>query len=292
MKHYSHIYIALKAVQFLKQAVDGMGLKGTAKAARRNEMTTLQGMLYEQIDARGAAWAPDAILKDMHPNHVFKLVSPGDFPDYAFRAEDAIGDLYYWSGSLPDRIVVLADRIKEFQTTRQAYQEAYSLRDLAYTYYLLSHYVADAHVPMHCDLRDDPPGKGDTEKPRGTYLASTAHAKVEALWEDAVTPIAIQEGLIHASWDKINTEPTELTPSVTFSAEDGMPDAVQIVPIAAGCLRGRVVDMCVESHAACHRLFPTAEMDQAVLAEETRRVFGRAIGDLIAVWDYCWRQGR
>ena len=55
----------------------------------------------------------------------------------------------------------------------------FSARQIALTLFMLSHYICDAHMPLHCDLRDY---GGDRDKTR--RLPKKLHPSIEEEWEE------------------------------------------------------------------------------------------------------------
>lgn len=189
MKHNTHIYLAAKAIEFTKQSVDnviltdGRYLTGSRKTKERNIAKERYRILkyYENLITE-ASWAPDDVLHDNDPYHIFKLFTDDEFPDHGlidktkFERDNVI--YYKFAGGLPYRVDHLAQQIIDMSKLRD-YNDQFNLKQIMYNYLLLSHYIVDAHVPMHCDLRDDPPSRSrDTEpsrrsgieKPRGKYM--------------------------------------------------------------------------------------------------------------------------
>lgn len=54
----------------------------------------------------------------------------------------------------------------------------FSARQIALTFFILSHYICDAHMPLHCDMRD----YGE-EKDKTRRLPSSLHSSIEKEWE-------------------------------------------------------------------------------------------------------------
>jgi hypothetical protein len=54
----------------------------------------------------------------------------------------------------------------------------FSARQIAITLFMMSHYITDAHMPLHCDLRDF--GADDSPTRR---LPRTLHPSIEEVWE-------------------------------------------------------------------------------------------------------------
>ena len=195
MKHNTHIYLAAKAIEFL---YEGMGNLRYAKSGKtvpskllrekRASAKTLQRMLmhYQQVISE-ASWAPDDILNDKSQFHTFKLFTEKEFSDGKTFSKEIHKEKYYRAkggGGLPYKVDHLSRAIADMDKLRR-YNDRCSMEQIMYQYLMISHYIVDANVPMHCDLRDDPPSASDTKKPRnGTYFSGTLHGKVEKTWEN------------------------------------------------------------------------------------------------------------
>jgi hypothetical protein len=55
----------------------------------------------------------------------------------------------------------------------------FSARQIALLFFVLSHYIADAHMPLHCDLRDYGGKRGKLKR----RLPAGLHPTIEELWE-------------------------------------------------------------------------------------------------------------
>jgi hypothetical protein len=311
VKHNTHIYLAAKAIELTRQSVDntydekGKLLRGRKKTKERNAAKERQRILqYYQEFIEEATWAPDDIMKDNDPFHIFKLFTDEEFPDHGLghrpRFEKDGVTYFKFAGGLPYRVDHNAQEIITMTKLRD-YNDQFELKQVVYKYLLISHYVSDAHVPMHCDLRDDPPGiKKDPEpsrrrgsgKPRGRYMKSSAHGKLEGLWDDAVTPVALREGVFPRTWEKEDVEDSDYSDAVTFTFKDcrkGGDIRVPIIP--RNGLMDFMIDVCIESKKRGQVLFPLADpkvRNDAELPAMTRRIFADAIGNLMAVWRYIW----
>ncbi|MDH5542130.1 MAG: hypothetical protein OEY64_04105 [Nitrospinota bacterium] len=311
MKHDTHIYIAAKAIDLTRQSVDnirtvtGRHLSGTSKSRERRESTKRQRIMrYYESFLREATWAPDDILADNDPNHIFKLFTDKDFPGHNLKEKDKFeldGTLYYrFGGALPYHVDHLARVIAHMGKLRD-FNDQFELRQMMYLYMLISHYVTDAHVPMHCDLRDDPPNEGKdqdpsrrkgTAKPKGKYMKSSSHAEVEGIWDDAVKPVAVLEKIIEPADEKHAAEPTELSPDVTFTFKDCKKGKIIVVKdIPKNGLMDFMIDVCIKSKKRGEEIFPVGNpevMDKAALKRHTREIFADAIGNLMSVWRHIW----
>jgi hypothetical protein len=115
----------------------------------------------------------------------------------------------YWvhktkSGHLPNRVIAISHNVGDMlkmsdypmafyvkKVKSKAYREDdlskmkvkdltlspnFSARQIAVTSFILSHYICDAHMPLHCDLRDY--GPEDTRR-----LPAKLHPSIETKWE-------------------------------------------------------------------------------------------------------------
>ena len=116
----------------------------------------------------------------------------------------------YWihekySGHLPDRVIAISHTIGDMlkmsdypmafyakKKRSRAYMEEdlskqnirdlslspnFSARQIAIMFFIISHYICDAHMPLHCDLRDYGGKKLKRRLPR------SLHPSIEKLWE-------------------------------------------------------------------------------------------------------------
>jgi protein gp37 len=132
--------------------------------------------------------------------HTFKLFTDREFPDSKQYAKEIYAQNYYRTtggGGVPFKVEHLAHVLADMNKLR-IFNDRCSMEQIMYYFFLLTHYIADAHVPMHCDLRDDPPSEGDTTKPRnGIFFPESLHGKIESLWDDAVTPLALAQRMMY-----------------------------------------------------------------------------------------------
>lgn len=303
MKHNTHIYLAAKAIEFLYEGMANLSYAKSGKAVdakklreKRASAKTLQRMLMHYKDVISeASWAPDDILNDKSQFHTFKLYTDEEFPGGVAFAKEIHKDIYYRAkggGGLPYKVDHLSRVIADMDKLRR-YNDRCSMEQLMYQYLMISHYIVDAHVPMHCDLRDDPPSASDTTKPKnGTYFSGTLHGKVEKAWEDAVNPVALEEGIIGLSRETDDKLPSELSADVVFHVTDpGHCALIQPVQISDNSLMDYMIDLCISTKERSLTLFPiddpNAWTDEDLKAA-TRPVFADSISALISVWMWIW----
>ena len=303
MKHNTHIYLAAKGIEFLYEGLDNLRYATTNRKAvsatrnkRRREGKILQQMLMHYQNAISeASWAPDDILNDKSQYHIFKLFTDRDFPDSRqFAKEIHEGEYYRASGGggLPYKVDHLARVISDMDKLRR-YNDRCSMNQIMYQFLLISHYVVDAHVPMHCDLRDDPPSANNTTKPRnGDYYSDALHGKIEQIWEDAVTPVAIEEEIIRSKRKDDDAPSSPLSQQIRFNVTNDN-HCAEIMPyvIPDDNLMKYMVDLCIQTKERALELFPIGDpfnWNQQNLHDMTRKIFAQTIGNLITVWIWIW----
>ena len=183
MKQFSHAWLAFKAIERLEKADLGNNRQFADELIR---------WFWDHRDGviRGA-WYPDMVIKDMATSHVLKLTpqaqSPGTFgklpatskvKDYATRSP-VYGQTYKQDpdNNLPERCEALAhsiiDNLKMQETEDKGSPITPSDNHIATRLFMLSHYIADAHMPFHCDSRKFSDG-------------IDLHGKIEGLWDDEI----------------------------------------------------------------------------------------------------------
>jgi len=305
MKHNTHIYLAAKAIEFLYEGMANLTYAGSGRAVdakklreKRASAKTLQRMLlhYQQVISE-ASWAPDDILNDKSQFHTFKLYTDKEFPGGSSFAKEIHKEKYYRAkggGGLPYKVDHLSRAIADMDKLRR-YNDRCSMEQIMYQYLMISHYIVDANVPMHCDLRDDPPSVSDTTKPKnGKYFKGSLHGKIEKAWEDAVNPIALEEGIIEASREKDDSPATFLSSAVVFHVADKEHcNLIRPVQISENSLMDYMIDLCISTKERSLKLFPIADPNEWTkddLKAVTRPVFADAISALISVWMWIWEK--
>ncbi|MBN2104687.1 hypothetical protein JW835_11665 [bacterium] len=303
MKHNTHIYLAAKGIEFLYEGLDNLHYAASDRKAasatitkRRREGKILQRMLmhYEDVISE-ATWAPDDILNDKAQYHTFKLYTEKEFPNSVRYARETHQGKYYrvaGGGGLPYKVDHLARVLSDMDKLRK-YNDRCSMNQIMYQYLLISHYIVDAHVPMHCDLRDDPPSATDTKKPRnGHYYSNELHGEIEQLWEDAVKPVAIEEGIIKTKRKEDDSKPTDLSEQIQFNViNDEHRGKIRPYVIPDNDLMRYMIDLCIQSKERALLLFPIAaplKWNKSLFPKMTREIFAQAISNLITVWIWIW----
>nr|WP_321406501.1 zinc dependent phospholipase C family protein [uncultured Carboxylicivirga sp.] len=187
MKKYMHAWLSLKAVEVLESNL------AKVSAARRKSMEAFLKFINQYPDTfvRGA-WFPDFPISDnIQGGHTWKYVldeSNGKEvfyrpPAHNFCLSHVQGELtkkvrlITSMSDLPDRCEALSQSIRDMIKITNSLDRgdiaAFNDTQIAIMFLMLSHYVADAHMPMHCDARD-------------FFKPSYIHPDIEDYWQKEV----------------------------------------------------------------------------------------------------------
>ena len=185
MKQYSHAWLAFMAIKRLEETTlseaDNTYAASLVKWFKDHKDGVIQG-----------AWYPDMIIKDMATSHVLKFTPvkdgskgsfrklPGTYLIYKHCKNSDLKKCSYTvdkDTNLTDRCESIAhsvvDNLKMQTKERKGSPIAPNNNHLATILFMLSHYVADAHVPFHCDSRKFSKGKD-------------IHGRLEDVWDDEI----------------------------------------------------------------------------------------------------------
>ncbi len=300
MKHQTHIYIAKKAIELLYDSLknlkytNGRSVNSSKKQEMRRQAKSLQRILYSHVGSiTEASWAPDDILCDKSTFHIFKLYTEDEFSDYEEYARETHsfgGKKYYRAsggGGLPYKVDHLSRMINDMLKLRK-FNDSFNMEHIMYQFFLLSHYIVDAHVPMHCDLRDDNPG---AKKPKeGLYYPDKWHGKLEQIWEDACIPVGIEENLITPEKGSEIGDYTQYSESVKYNLKKHASE-INTYYLRPHLLMEYIINLCIKSKKRNRELFPVEDPSQPrmeILDTMTREIFNDAIGNLISIWMCIW----
>ncbi|MDP4224062.1 MAG: hypothetical protein Q8868_12195 [Bacteroidota bacterium] len=184
MKQYTHAWLSLRAMKLLEDKMS------TLPPDVQKYTERFLGFIksYPSTFVRGA-WFPDSVISDnLQGGHTWKYefsdtgrVNNYLAPDFntcktLIPAADFDKPLNLVTSisALPDRCEALSqsirDMIKIYNSLKKGDVIAFNFSQVAIFFLMLSHYTADAHMPLHCDARDfnDP---------------STVHPDMEDIWE-------------------------------------------------------------------------------------------------------------
>ena len=165
MKKYTHAWLAMMAMKRIERATIPDRQADDARAL----ITWFKN--YRDFVLSGA-WYPDSVFKDMGTSHIAKY-KPDDKSDtarftvlpktlqlyqYGLRS-DLYGKPYYLdtSHNICDRCEAftesLIDSFKILTMENGGSPIVPSNNHIAMRFFILSHYIADCHMPLHCDAR-------------------------------------------------------------------------------------------------------------------------------------------
>ncbi len=183
MKQYTHAWLAMMAMKRLEKAKIPETYSTSANSLVKWFKNHRDGVVQ-------GAWYPDEIIKDMASSHVLKFSPkkngddnfkqlPKTYHSYKRLKNAKKSDFTYkiMSGNLPDRCEAIAhsivDNLKMQESEDKGSPISPTDNHIATLFFMLSHYIADAHMPSHCDVR---------KFSEGTKL----HAKIEDYWDKRV----------------------------------------------------------------------------------------------------------
>ncbi len=192
MKQYTHAWLAMMAIKRLDMAnipeTEGRG-KNPQQVAHYAKSLVRWFKNYRDFVVQGA-WYPDQVFHDQGSSHGAKysigdpllgpqsfLVLPKTMEIYNLMMKES--GLYeepyvYDSGNVIDRVNAMChtivDNFKIQFREEKGNPISPSSTHMSMRFFILSHYIADAHMPMHCDSRK----------------LDKIHASIEEQWETEV----------------------------------------------------------------------------------------------------------
>ena len=184
MKQYTHAWLAFMAIKRLQYAQIPESLKADAASLVKWFHD------YRDFVIKGS-WYPDKVFKDMKTSHIIKYRPDPSSTDDEFKKLPSALMLYKLGkksplygkpfaideGNLADRCESLAhgiiDSLKMLRMEERGNPISPSNNHIAMRFFILSHYIADCHMPLHCDFRAFSSGED-------------IHGFIEAQWDAQV----------------------------------------------------------------------------------------------------------
>ncbi|NOY22514.1 MAG: hypothetical protein GXO70_03235 [Acidobacteria bacterium] len=185
MKQYTHAWLAFMAIKRLEQAE-------LSKSNRKYADSLIKWFKDNKDGVIQGAWYPDMIIKDMASSHVLKFTPVDEGEKGKFRKLPKTHLVYQYckesdlkqkaykidrDTNLPDRCESIAhsvvDNLKMQESEEKGSPIVPSDNHVATLFFMLSHYIADAHVPFHCDSRRFSEG-------------NNIHGRLEKEWDDEI----------------------------------------------------------------------------------------------------------
>lgn len=184
MKKYTHAWLAFMAIKRLEATE-------LSNTNRRYADNLIKWFKNNRDGVIQGAWYPDAVIKDMANSHVLKL-TPSDQAENNFKRLPSTYLIYKHGkmsplrkksftvdkdDNLPDRCESIAhsviDNLKIQESEDKGSPVSPTDNHIALLLFMLTHYIADAHVPFHCDSRRFSEG-------------IDLHGHVEGEWDDMI----------------------------------------------------------------------------------------------------------
>jgi len=164
MNKYTHAWLSFEAIRRLEKA----------RISPRNRPyaeNLVEWFKDNNDDVIQGAWYPDAYVKDMKKSHVLKLKPsstatnkfkplPKTHKCYKYRIKSEVKKKSFvieGHCNLPDRCESIAhsviDHLKMQCCEDKGSPVSPTNNQIGLLLFMLSHYIADAHVPFHCDAR-------------------------------------------------------------------------------------------------------------------------------------------
>jgi hypothetical protein len=184
MKKFTHAWLAFMAIKRLEETK-------LSDTNRRYADNLIKWFKDHKDGVTQGAWYPDSVIKDMANSHVLKLTTSDEAGNKFKRLPRTYLNYHYgkssplWKKSftiekddnLPDRCESIAhsviDHLKMQESEDKGSPVSPTDNQIALLLFMLSHYVADAHMPFHCDSRRFSEGKN-------------LHGYIEGKWDDII----------------------------------------------------------------------------------------------------------
>ncbi len=196
MKKFSHAWIAFMAIKRLEVIAttdDPNVIQGVSEDIRKEAKALVKWFKdYRDFVIQGA-WYPDDVFKDMSTSHIVKYMPADDGPYTTFGKLPTTHTIYellkkpspmhdrpykHEGGNCADRCESIShsivDNFKMLHKEDKGCPIATTANHIAMRFFILSHYIADCHMPLHCDARPFSDGKN-------------IHGAIEKKWEDQVS---------------------------------------------------------------------------------------------------------
>lgn len=172
----------------------------------------------------------------------------------------------------------------------------FSARQIALQFFLFAHYVTDAHMPLHCDLRDY--GNEKTEPKR--RLPKALHPSIEELWDLSFPEkeeLILYDQKKTSVKDVVSSLPAEslieidtndeyrLNPNISSTVDDEWVEMVHIARVSYAVSR-KWIDMPYED--AKEMLSSSTKL--AEVKHVTNCIFHDAVESVARLWVKAWNR--
>ncbi|MBQ1409213.1 MAG: hypothetical protein IIY87_05600 [Bacteroidales bacterium] len=184
MKKYTHAWLAFMAIKRLQYA--------DIPEANKEDAKNLVKWFHDYRDfVIEGSWYPDEVFKDMATSHIIKYTPSSEKKVQNFKKLPKTMEIYKLgqksplykkpfvieAGNCADRcesiVHSIVDNFKILRTEEKGCPIATSANHIAMRFFILSHYIADCHMPLHCDSRSFSSGQN-------------LHGYIESIWDTQV----------------------------------------------------------------------------------------------------------
>lgn len=238
------------------------------------------------------------VLREPYKSHP---TEGGHLPNRVIAISHTIGDMLKM-GDYP--LIFYARKKKHKAFERDLIQQKvkdlslspiFSARQIALMFFILSHYITDAHMPLHCDLRDF----GSDRSTMGR-LPSELHPSIEKLWESYFPPketLVLHEHLRLSIDEVVSSLPEDsliaidrddrykLTPRISRTVGDEWQEMVHIARTSYALSR-KWIDAPYE-HVNDLIASPAKREE---FKDVTNRIFHDAVESVARLWLKAWQR--
>ena len=184
MKKFTHAWLAFMAIRRLEETK-------LSATDRRYADSLIRWFKSHKDGVAQGAWYPDSVIMDMANSHVLKLTPsaeavnkfkrlPTTYLNYKHGKSSPVRKKSFTvdkHDNLPDRCESIAhsviDHLKMQESEDKGSPVSPTDNQIALLLFMLSHYIADAHMPFHCDSRRFSEGMN-------------LHGHMEGEWDDMI----------------------------------------------------------------------------------------------------------
>ena len=306
MKKYSHAWLAFMAIKRLQY--------GPIPEELKEDANSLVKWFHDYRDfVIEGSWYPDEVFKDMATSHVIKYRPASGSEKKEFKKLPKTMKLYTLgqkselyrkpftieSGNCADRCESIShsiiDNFKILRMEERGCPLSTTNNHIAMRFFILSHYIADCHMPLHCDCRSFSSG-------------ANIHGFIESEWDKQVRKsydidIPNNRFFYDPTGYPLQTKPTPLVQAV----EEEIISREYLHPWGVGNNNtwDYISAVSEYSYLMAYRLIP-AEYDEknltkevyrnseayARLEEYSRAIFCDAVDSIARVWLHVWARYR
>lgn len=239
----------------------------------------------------------EAVLDKAYMAHLKK---GGHLPERVIALSHSVGDMLKMS-NYPMAFYAKKKRSSSYlkELSKQSVKDLslspnFSARQIALTFFLLSHYVCDAHMPLHCDLRDRVVSK--TIKRR---MPPKLHPGIEEIWDSHLP--AKEVLALHSNTKKSISSVVKALPKGSIIKIDSEKkySLGTTIPTITQNEWTEMVQICRTSYAVSRKWITKPyksaaefkkDIGDAEFEDVTNRIFHDAVQSIAAMWLKAWKR--